>query len=322
MSFTSTKPKLSPKTDLAAAIRYALGRWTALARYLDDGRLEIDNNAAERAIRPSRHRAARTISSPVLTRVGSALLPSTPGSAPPGWAASTPKSLPARRACPYCRSSDQQDRRTAAVELERSFCQNGGMSDVVRLKITLCNTEPAVWRRVEVPSAETLKDLHTVVQAAMGWDNYHPNQFQVGRQTINGPGFDDIGFSGQLNISAGGVGLGELIDTRVKRIGYLYDMGDSWEHELRIEKLLPAEPETHYPRFVDGAGACPPEDVGGLPGFCNFLEAMEDPKHPDRKELISWCGGRFDPNDLDQTSIKKRLARIDSRKKRKAASPH
>jgi transposase len=50
--FVSTKAKLSPKSDLAAAIRYALGRWMALARYIDDGRLEIDNNAAERAIRP------------------------------------------------------------------------------------------------------------------------------------------------------------------------------------------------------------------------------------------------------------------------------
>jgi hypothetical protein len=48
----ATKPKLSPNSELAAAIRYALGRWTALARYIADGRLEIDNNAAERAIRP------------------------------------------------------------------------------------------------------------------------------------------------------------------------------------------------------------------------------------------------------------------------------
>jgi len=43
--------KLSRKSDTAAAVKYALGLWAALVRYCDDGRLEIDNNAAERALR-------------------------------------------------------------------------------------------------------------------------------------------------------------------------------------------------------------------------------------------------------------------------------
>ena len=64
------------------------------------------------------------------------------------------------------------------------------MSDVVRLKITLRDTDPAIWRRVEVARTITLKDLHAIIQAAMGWENYHLYQFYIGRQTINGPGFD------------------------------------------------------------------------------------------------------------------------------------
>jgi hypothetical protein len=205
------------------------------------------------------------------------------------------------------------------VELESGLCQNGGMSDVVRLKITLVDTEPPIWRRVEVLASITLKDLHAVIQAAMGWDNSHLYQFYVGRQTINGPGFDDIGFSGQRNITASRVGLDELVEGKIKRFTYLYDMGDSWEHELRIEKVLSAEPATSYPRFIDGTGACPPEDVGGLPGFYNLLEALDDPKHPDHEEMLDWCGGRFDSNALDEASIRKRLARLGSRKKRKSA---
>ncbi|HEY0281854.1 MAG TPA: plasmid pRiA4b ORF-3 family protein [Rhizomicrobium sp.] len=193
------------------------------------------------------------------------------------------------------------------------------MSDVVRLKITLVDTEPAIWRRVEVPSAITLKDLHAVIQAAMGWENSHLYQFHVGRQTINGPGFVDVGFSGQHNITAARVGLNELVESKVKRFDYLYDMGDSWEHELRVEKVLPAEPATRYPRFIGGAGACPPEDVGGLPGFYNLLEALEDPKHPNHEDMLDWCGGRFDPNALDEASIRKRLSRLGPRKKRKPA---
>ncbi len=189
------------------------------------------------------------------------------------------------------------------------------MSDVVRLKITLMDTEPAIWRRVEVPAAITLKNLHSVIQAAMGWQNYHLYQFHVGRQTIDGPGFVDVGFSGQRNITAARVGLGDLIEGKVKRFVYIYDMGDNWEHELRIEKVLPAEPDTRYPRFIDGAMAAPPEDIGGLPGFYEFLGAIEDPDHPEHDELTDWYGGPFNPTDLDEAAIKKRLARIGTPKK-------
>jgi hypothetical protein len=205
------------------------------------------------------------------------------------------------------------------VELERGLCQTGGMSDVVRLKITLCDTEPAIWRRVEVPASITLKDLHAIIQATMGWENYHLYQFHAGRQTINGPGMDDGGFSGRQNVTAGRMQLGDLIDGKIKCFDYLYDMGDSWEHELHIEKVLTADPAAGYPRFINGAGQCPPEDVGGLPGFYNFLEALQDPEHPDHEELTDWYGGPFDPNTLDETKIRKRLARLSARKNRKAA---
>lgn len=193
------------------------------------------------------------------------------------------------------------------------------MSDIARLKITLVDTAPAVWRRVDVPASITLKDMHAVIQAAMGWENCHLYQFHVGRQTINGPGFDDLGFSGQRNVTAGHVRLDELIAGKIKRFDYLYDMGDSWEHELRIEKILPADPAASYPCLIDGAGACPPEDIGGLPGFYNFLDVMENPKHPDHKELSDWYGAPFDPDHLDEPGIKKRLARLGPHKRRKAA---
>ncbi len=94
-------------------------------------------------------------------------------------------------------------------------------------------------------------------------------------------------------------------------------MGDNWEHELHLEKLLPAGPAVTYPRFVDGAGRCPPEDVGGTPGFHNFLDALENPKHPDYEELSDWYGARFDAADLDQEQIRKRLAKIGAAKIRK-----
>ena len=191
--------------------------------------------------------------------------------------------------------------------------------DIVRLKITLADTEPPIWRRVEVPAGMTLKDLHGVIQAAMGWDDDHLYQFHVGRETIAGPGMGDGGFGMRRAVGAGRVRLDELAGRGIKRFVYEYDMGDSWEHRIQIEKLLPADPAARYPRLVDGAMQCPPEDVGGVPGFYEFLEAIADPEHPDHEDRLDWYGGTFDPAELDHDRIDKALARIASRRKRAPA---
>jgi len=192
---------------------------------------------------------------------------------------------------------------------------------IVRLKITLADTEPPIWRRVEVHAAMTLKDLHSVIQAAMGWDNAHLYQFHVGRETIAGPGMGGEGFGLPRAIGAGRVRLADLAARGVKRFAYEYDMGDSWGHQLQIEKLLPADPAASYPRFIDGAMHCPPEDVGGIPGFYDFLDALADPKHPDHADRLDWYGGTFDPADLGDDRIRKALARIANRQKRAVAKP-
>jgi hypothetical protein len=187
---------------------------------------------------------------------------------------------------------------------------------VIRLKITLANTEPPIWRRVEVPSGLTLRELHAVIQAAMGWDDEHLFQFQIGRETVAGPGMDGGGFGLPRAISASRVRLDDLADSRVKRFAYVYDMGDSWEHRIQIEKLLAADPAASYPRLIDGAGRCPPEDIGGIPGFYEFLDAIADPNHPDHDDRIDWYGGAFDPHHMDTERINKRLTRIRARKNR------
>jgi hypothetical protein len=177
------------------------------------------------------------------------------------------------------------------------------MSDtVIRLKIELDDTHPPIWRAIEVPAAVSLENLHRVVQAAMGWEGEHLFAFQVGREQV-----------------ANRVQLAELVARRIKRFNYLYDMGDNWQHTLRIEKVLAADPEVTYPRLIDGAGRCPPEDCGGIPGFYSFLEAIADPHHPDHGDRLEWYGDTFDPADMDVAQIKQRLARLAARRKRTGA---
>jgi hypothetical protein len=180
------------------------------------------------------------------------------------------------------------------------------MSDpVIRLKIELDDTNPPIWRMmIEVPAAISLEDLHRIVQAAMGWEDEHLFAFKVGRAEI-----------------ASRVRLADLAARRIKRFGYLYDMGDNWQHTLHIEKALSADPEVAYPRLVGGAGRCPPEDCGGIPGFYAFLEAIEDPHHPDYEDRLEWYGGTFDPADMDVAQINQRLAHIAVRLRRAAAKP-
>ncbi|GAB4363539.1 MAG: plasmid pRiA4b ORF-3 family protein [Kiloniellaceae bacterium] len=171
---------------------------------------------------------------------------------------------------------------------------------VIRLKVDLDDTDPPIWRRIEVPAATTLKDLHRIIQAAMGWEDAHLFAFEIGRQK-----------------APSRVQLAELAALRIKRIGYLYDMGDNWQHTLRLEKTLAADPAVSCPRLLEGAGRCPPEDCGGIPGFYAFLEAIADPQHPDHDDCLDWYGGPFDPADMDVAQINQQLARIAARRKPK-----
>lgn len=175
---------------------------------------------------------------------------------------------------------------------------------IVRLKIVLDDAEPPIWRAVELPARTGLKELHHIIQAAMGWDDEHLYSFQIGRQKIGGR--DQ---------------LGELIASGVKRFGYLYDMGDSWQHTLRVERTYAADPKQSSPRFVDGAGRCPPEDCGGIPGFYALLEALGDPHHPDHEDRMDWYGGSFDAGDMDVKQINKRLLQIAARRNRAGIKP-
>ena len=94
---------------------------------------------------------------------------------------------------------------------------------------------------------------------------------------------------------------------RKVRFIYEYDFGDSWQHEILLEKILEPEPNVAYPRCIEGARACPPEDVGGIWGYGDFLEAISDPNHEDHDERVEWVGGEFDPEKFSVDKVNKEL---------------
>jgi Plasmid pRiA4b ORF-3-like protein len=196
------------------------------------------------------------------------------------------------------------------VELAGTACQNGGVSaddnpspeTIATLRIDLLDSDPPIWREVEVPIAMTLKQLHTVVQAAMGWEDAHLWEFTVGREPIG-------------SSRAARLALQDLLRPRVTRLLYTYDMGDCWEHQLTLIKPRPADLVVAYPRYIAGENPAPPEDCGGIPGFYAQLEALADPHHPDHEDAKEWFGD-FDPNRFDEQPIKDRLLRIANRRRK------
>src|SRR5262249_47077643 len=90
---------------------------------------------------------------------------------------------------------------------------------------------------------------------------------------------------------------------------YEYDFGDGWGHYVLFEGCVRTEPGKRYPLCVEGQRACPPEDVGGTCGYEEFLDAIADPDSDRHDELLTWIGGRFDPESFDAVRATKRMWR-------------
>jgi Plasmid pRiA4b ORF-3-like protein len=174
------------------------------------------------------------------------------------------------------------------------------------LKIELLYLKPTIWRRIAVPASIKLPKFHVVLLSAMGWMGGHLHEFVIGDRNFGLPDDDypTPGLEREDRVTLSGA-LGSL-----RTLRYLYDFGDGWEHKIKVEKVLPADPSFKLPLCIDGANACPPEDVGGCPGYLEFLEAIRNPAHEAHRTMIDWCGGHFDPTAFDTSEVNARLQDI------------
>ena len=180
---------------------------------------------------------------------------------------------------------------------------------IYELKLEMLEVEPLIWRRLLVPGSITLAQLHEVIQTAMGWTNSHLHEFVVGEHSYSDPEFEIDEARSEYSYH-----LATLAPGVRNTITYLYDFGDGWEHQIRVERII--EDDTRYPgRPVCLAGArnCPPEDCGGPGGYQNFLKAIGNKKHKEHKELIEWIGGSFDPEHFDLDEVNDLLRQIELR---------
>jgi len=177
---------------------------------------------------------------------------------------------------------------------------------IYQLKITLKESRPPIWRRFQVRSDVTLAKLHRIIQEVMGWFDGHLHQFIVGRIYYGVPDPDDLSETRDERK----VRLDQILSVPGRKIVYEYDFGDGWEREIVLEKILSPDPKTRYPRCLDGARACPPEDCGGIYGYADFLEAIRNPEHEEHEEMLEWIGGEFDPEEFDLEAVNQSLKSI------------
>jgi hypothetical protein len=138
-------------------------------------------------------------------------------------------------------------------------------SKIYQIKVTLKYSRPPIRRRIQVAGETTFYELHDILQRVMGWDESHLHQFIIGDRTYGGSDYES-GVAPRRRDS-GNLTLSEVVRHEKSKFIYEYDFGDSWQHVLLVEKILPPEEGLQYPRCLAGRGACPPDDCGGYTGI-------------------------------------------------------
>ena len=169
----------------------------------------------------------------------------------------------------------------------------------IRLRIELLDTDPLVWRRVVVPERINLHRLHELIQDVMGWGDCHLYEFECNGRYYGEPDeWSDRPIALARNAKLKAIAA----RARDNAFHYLYDFGDGWEHRIIVEATGMEELDP-CPRFIGGAMACPPEDIGGTVGYAALKAAATGEQDAHGQELLEGLDGEFDPETLDEVEI-------------------
>jgi len=193
-----------------------------------------------------------------------------------------------------------------------------------KIKIELTGSKPLIWRRVLVPEEITFERLHDVIQFAMGWGNDHLYDFNLKEEKLRITSDEEVvkefEYYSKLKLTEKNDPNGYIrkrleikpkLSSKVKidkylikekNIEYVYDFGDYWKHNITLEEII-EDYEYAYPMCIEGEGACPPEDVGGIYGYAEFLEIIKDEAHPQHEELKQWAEEvGYEDFNMDETN--------------------
>ena len=141
----------------------------------------------------------------------------------------------------------------------------------------------------------------------MGWEDYHLHEFVIGRRVYSVPDPDDA-MNERKVFDESRVQLGEVVPRVGTEFAYLYDFGDSWEHDLILEAILMPETTAQYPTCIGGKRRTPPEDVGGVAGYEEYLAVLADPESEEHGDMLQWRGP-FDPEAFEMVKVNQGLGK-------------
>ena len=189
---------------------------------------------------------------------------------------------------------------------------------IFQFRITLTGSEPPIWRRIQVYSDISFDEFHDIIQIALGWTNSHLYEFRFKKYSIIMPGTETSPMDKTIHIYADELSLMEMLKKAGQKFLYIYDFGDNWQHEITFEKRLHAAPHQTYPVCIEGALACPPENIGGIHLFYDTIKITHDDRNdvdPNWAEHLDELYGDYDPYyfNLDEINDKlKTKAKIES----------
>lgn len=183
--------------------------------------------------------------------------------------------------------------------------QTNTAAQAYQLYVELADVRPKVWRRLLVPFTVRLQQLHGMLLWGTGWDGGHLHEFIFG--DTNYAAVEPLSELGHGVMDEENVSLRDALGRRQSFV-YIYDYGDNWQHKFKVEKIVTLDTPILLAVCIAGANACPPEDVGGVPGYEEFLEALADPDHAEHEMLSKWIGGPFEPTAFDIDQVNQRLA--------------
>ncbi len=179
-----------------------------------------------------------------------------------------------------------------------------------QFKITLVEIVPRIWRRIQIRDG-SLDKLHEHIQTAMGWTNSHLHQFEIQGMIHGDPELVCDNPDCFVGVNSRETKVSQIVPRSGARFqfSYEYDFGDGWVHEVLFEGCLERTKGVRYPLCLEGERACPPEDVGGVTGYAEFLSAIADPEHEEHLSWKEWAGWDFDPEHFDPERATRRMQR-------------
>jgi hypothetical protein len=178
--------------------------------------------------------------------------------------------------------------------------------DIARLKLEIDEVKPRVVRRIEVPLAIRLDDLHFVLQIAIGWQNCHPFEFRMGDLAWGLVDRD----SPEVNLRPAEQATLADLAAQGMSFAYSYTFGDAWQHSVEIEEISVSTDESRYPILLSAEGRCPPADIGGPSDYELYLRAIADPNHTHHESMREWDDPDFDPQRVDIAALRANLANL------------